>query len=80
MALHFTPWVALILGILIGLVLEWLLELFFWRRQRLECQRRLAKVEAAVKDREAQIKNVRAHIESLNSDLAKLRGNPGLTR
>jgi len=66
-----TPLVALVLGILIGWVLEWLVELFFFRRNRLQCQRRLAELEVALGEREAQLKAARARIDSLEIDAAK---------
>lgn len=66
-----TPLVALVLGILIGWVLEWLLELFFFRRNRLECQRRLAELEVALGERDTQLKAARARIDSLEIDAAK---------
>ena len=67
-----TPLVALVLGILIGWVLEWLVELFFFRRNRLQCQRRLAELEVALGEREAQLKAARARINSLEIDAANL--------
>jgi len=65
-----TPLVALVLGILIGWVLEWLVELFFFRRNRLQCQRRLAELEVALGERDAQLKAARARIDSLEIDAA----------
>lgn len=76
-----TPLVALVLGILIGWVLEWLLELFFFRRNRLECQRRLAELEVALGEREAQLKAARARIDSLEIDVANFHARvavPGI--
>ena len=67
-----TPLVALVLGILIGWVLEWLVELFFFRRNRLQCQRRLAELETALSERDAQLKAARARINSLEIDAANL--------
>ena len=66
-----TPLVALVLGILIGWVLEWLVELFFFRRDRLQSQRRLAELEVALGERDAQLKAARARIDSLEIDAAK---------
>lgn len=66
------PWVVLVLGILIGWVLEWLLELFFFRRQRLSCQHRLADLEAALVERQHQIDLARTRIKSLEGQSAKV--------
>jgi predicted flap endonuclease-1-like 5' DNA nuclease len=73
MSLHFTPWVALVLGLLAGWVLEWLLELFLLRRRRLACQLRLAEAEAQLKARDTDLQGIRAHIASLETDLAGRR-------
>ena len=67
------PWVALVLGILIGWLLQWLLELLFFRKQRLECQDRLAGVEAQLTARETELSEARAHAASLEADLAGAR-------
>jgi predicted flap endonuclease-1-like 5' DNA nuclease len=66
---NLNPWLALLLGILIGWLLEWLLELWFFRRRRLACQRRLAQVEADLRTKEIELRNARAHADSLQADL-----------
>ncbi len=70
MSLNLNPWFALLLGILIGWILEWLLELWFFRRRRLECQRRLASVEAQLRTREEELRRERAKTRSLEDQLA----------
>ncbi len=44
------PWFALLLGILIGWVLNWLLEVLFFRHRRLETQRQLDRRKGRVAD------------------------------
>ncbi len=73
MELKFTPWVALVLGILIGWLLQWFLELWFFRKRRLECQRRLSELEADLRTREAELLLEREHAASLEADLTALR-------
>jgi predicted flap endonuclease-1-like 5' DNA nuclease len=75
MSLHFNPWVALVLGILIGWLLEWLLELWYFRRQRLECQRRLADVEAQLKTRDDELRGAHAQVASLEADVQGLKAS-----
>ena len=70
---QFTPWVALVLGLLIGWVGEWLLELFVFRRSRTACQRKREELKAELKARDAEIQDMRAHAASLQADLARLR-------
>jgi predicted flap endonuclease-1-like 5' DNA nuclease len=69
MPLNLNPWLALLLGLLIGWLLEWLLELWFFRRRRLECQRRLKQAEADLAAREAELRNARAHAETLEREV-----------
>ena len=64
------PWFALLLGILIGWVLEWLLEVLFFRRRRLEAQRQLASAEAQLRTRDEELRQAQAHITSLEAERA----------
>ena len=66
------PWVALVLGILIGWLLEWLVELFFFRRERLACQRRLGELEAQLLARDGQLRAANARINDLEIDASRL--------
>ncbi len=70
MSLNLNPWVALLLGILIGWILQWLLEVWFFRRRRLECQRRLAQVEAQLKEREEELRQARRGATAPEAELA----------
>lgn len=70
MSLNLNPWLALLLGILIGWVLEWLLELWFFRRRRLECQRRLADVEARLRARDEELRREKIKTRALEDQLA----------
>jgi predicted flap endonuclease-1-like 5' DNA nuclease len=70
MSLNLNPWLALLLGILIGWVLEWLLELWFFRRRRLECQRRLADVEAQLRTRDEELRREKIRTRALEDQLA----------
>ena len=70
MSLNLNPWIALILGILIGWLLQWLLELWFFRKRNLEYQDRLAEVETQLKTREGELDAARARAKTLEVDLA----------
>ena len=70
MSLNLNPWLALLLGILIGWVLEWLLEVWFFRRRRLECQRRLADVEARLRTRDEELRREKIKTRALEDQLA----------
>lgn len=74
MYLQWTPWVALVLGLLIGWLLEWLFELFRFRRRRLTCQQRLALLEADLAARKAQMQSAHDRLAALQAELAALRG------
>ncbi len=73
MSLNLNPWFALLLGILIGWVLEWLFELWFFRRRRLECQRRLANIEAQLRARDEELRREQAKVRLLEDQLATSR-------
>ncbi len=47
MYLNLNPWLALLLGVFIGGVLAWLLEMWYFRRRRLESESRLTQVVEA---------------------------------
>jgi predicted flap endonuclease-1-like 5' DNA nuclease len=64
------PWVALVLGILIGLLLQWVWELMFSRKERMDNRVRLADAEARLKTQEGELGEARARAKSLEVDLA----------
>jgi hypothetical protein len=51
-----SPLVILLLGVIIGWLLEWFFDLWFFRRDRLEAQRRLESVEAQLAAAESRAK------------------------
>jgi len=64
------PWFALLLGILIGWILNWLLEVLFFRHQRLEAQRQLAGAQAELQTRDEELRQAQARIAALEADQA----------
>ncbi len=73
LSLHFNPWVAFVLGVLVGWLIQWLLELWYFRKRRLECQHRLSVLEEDLQKREAELLLEREHAASLEADLTALR-------
>ena len=67
------PWLALILGILIGWLMQMLLEILYFRRRRDDCQRSLQEIQADLQVRDAELQDIRAKAESLEVDLTAAR-------
>jgi predicted flap endonuclease-1-like 5' DNA nuclease len=70
MSLNLNPWVALVLGILIGWLLEWIWELLFSRKQRIVDKAHIADVEAQLKERDGQLAAARARVVELEGGSA----------
>ena len=70
MSLNLNPWVALVLGVLIGWLLMWLWELLFSRKERMENRVRLADAEAQLKTRDSELEAERTRSAALEADLA----------
>jgi predicted flap endonuclease-1-like 5' DNA nuclease len=70
MSLNLNPWLALLLGIFIGWILEWLLEVWFFRRKRVEAQRHLAELEARLRTCDHELRLTRTQVDSLRAELA----------
>ena len=62
---NLNPWVALVLGILIGWLLEWVWELLFSRKQRMEDKVRLADFEARLKTRDSELVAAQTRVAEL---------------
>ena len=62
---NLNPWVALVLGILIGWLLEWVWELLFSRKQRMEDKVRLADFEAQLKTRDSELVAAQTRVAEL---------------
>ncbi len=66
---NINPWTLLILGILVGWLISWLLELWFFRRRRLECQRNNSRLEAQLRARNAELGAANSQISALRGEL-----------
>lgn len=60
MSLDIHPWLALLLGVIIGVLFGWLLEAWFGRRQRRDCQDRLATVASELQATQTELQRARA--------------------
>ncbi len=67
------PWLALILGILFGWFFGWLLERWFFRRRRVECEEQLTRVEGELRAQQDALNAARTHAGALEADLAALK-------
>ena len=67
---NFSPLAALVLGILIGFLIEWFLELLYFRRQRRGSQERLARAEADLQERNRDLLTMRTQADAVRSDLS----------
>jgi len=63
------PWTFLVLGILVGWLFGWLLELWFFRRRRLQCQRNNSHLEAQLRARNAELGAANSQISALRGEL-----------
>lgn len=63
-------WLVLVLGILIGWLAGWLLELWVFRRRRMSCQRELAQLQAKLRARDAEVSAADSQISTLRGELA----------
>ncbi len=79
MFLKLSPWLALILGILIGWLTQLLLEILYFRRRRDDCQRSLEEIQADLRARDADLQDIRAKAESLEGDLTAARARAAKT-
>ncbi len=81
---NLNPWFVLLLGVFIGWLAHWLLEIWFFRRERLEPMRRAEQAEAALqaerqtrqdalRARETELNRERQRSVSLEQELATLR-------
>jgi len=66
---NINPWALLILGILVGWILGWLLELWYFRRQRLQCQREQSRLEGQLRARNAELGAANSQISALRGEL-----------
>jgi len=70
---NFSPLAALVLGILIGFIIEWFLELLYFRRQRRGSEERLARAEADLQERSRDLLATRTQADALRSDLSTVK-------
>lgn len=67
------PWLALILGIVFGWFFGWLLERWFFRRRRAECEEQLTRVEGELRVQEDALNAARTRTGALEADIAALK-------
>ena len=65
---NLNPWLVLLIGVLIGWVADWIIELWFFRDKRLESERRVAKLEAEVKTQTEEKDKLNQQLNSLQSE------------
>jgi predicted flap endonuclease-1-like 5' DNA nuclease len=64
------PWLALVIGILIGWVLEWLLELFYFRRKRVHLDAKVEELQAGLDRSSVELEAAREEARLLAAELA----------
>ncbi len=68
------PWLTLLIGFVAGFVVEWLIELWYWRRKRMADQTLLNALRNRLHVREAELKAKEAHLRSLMSTMGIAAG------
>lgn len=68
---NLNPWIALLIGLIVGMLAEWLFEVLYFRRQRLACQRELAQVRDDLQARTAELAATQARMEALEDELSR---------
>lgn len=66
---NLSPLAAFVLGLLLGFIIEWLLELLYFRRRRRACEERLAHVEADLQERQRELLAMRTQADAWRNDL-----------
>ncbi len=73
-------WKSFLLGVITGWLMEWLIDVFYWRRQSGDRQLRLERLEAALRGSEsraeaiqARLRDAQERLERAAADLAGLR-------
>ena len=69
LSFNLSPLAAFVLGLLLGFVIEWLLELLYFRRRRRGCEERLARAEADLQERNRDLLTLRTQADALRGDL-----------
>jgi predicted flap endonuclease-1-like 5' DNA nuclease len=70
---NFSPWLLLLIGFIGGWFAQWLLELFFFRRQRSQFQRQMEESDGALQARTAELGAERSRNAALQSENEALR-------
>lgn len=68
------PWLTLLIGFVAGFVVEWLIELWYWRRKRMADQTVLNALRNRLHVREAELKAKEAHLRALMSTVGIAAG------
>jgi len=69
---NLAPWLLLLLGFLLGFVLEWLVDLWFWRRKWIANQKEIEVLRNKVQAQTAELAAAEAHIDALKAELEEL--------
>lgn len=64
------PWLLLLAGFLLGFVVEWLIELWYWRRRRMASQQQTELLRNKVHAQAAELSAANAHLEALRAAAA----------
>lgn len=70
---NFNPWLLLLIGFIIGWFAQWLLEVFFFRRQRNQFRRRMEEMDGAIRARTAELGAERSRNAALQTENEALR-------
>lgn len=70
---NFNPWLLLLIGFIIGWFAQWLLEVFFFRRQRNQFRRRMEEMDGAIQARTAELGAERSRNAALQTENEALR-------
>ena len=69
MMADWNPWLALLLGVALGWLLMWLLDMLFFRRRHVEMSAQLADATAEAKALSAEMEGLRQQNQALRTDL-----------
>jgi len=67
-------WLYFVAGILVGLILEWLVDVFYWRKKRVAWAEKEATLRADVVTAQAETESVRAEVVTAQAETEAVRG------
>lgn len=67
---NLSPWILLVFGFLLGFVVEWLIELWFWRGKQIARQQEAEALRSKLSAQAAELAAANAHIAALKAEIA----------